>query len=213
MEKMFNFMVVKELIDKCSIDNVTKVIAKLAQVDEKDFPDLLERCTNLIQEIRDIEDYWICDDKEFCFVGYKSDKEEFPDIALIPLKNFNKINTNELIEFDWCGDSVLGLTVYEKSIEEFDTDELLGRILYHTTYFDLTEAEVAPMRNAIKNIEDVNKLSQMEFYVGVSSYLALSRLLDDDTFTKNTYDTLTGTETKVIKEYKKLLKESQNLRR
>lgn len=159
-------MIVKDLIDKCSIYNVAKTIAYWAKVDEKYFPDLLQRCTKLLDELKEIDDYWVCDDKNFCFIGYQVDNELMPQVILTVLDKLekNNFNVDAVTSFDWFWGNFLGLTVYSKSIEKHGIDSLVGSILYHVTYYDYIEMEIAPLRKNIEKTQTFPKMSQVEFY-------------------------------------------------
>ena len=63
-------MIVRELLDYCTIHGVAEVIAKLAKVPKEDIADLEKRCQLIIEELKDSDNYCILEDKNFCFVSY-----------------------------------------------------------------------------------------------------------------------------------------------
>lgn len=155
-------MIVKKLIDICSDFNVAKVIAYWAKVDEKDFSDLLQRCTKLLDELRKTDDYWVCDDENFCFVGYIDNDENIPEVILTSdaskLEDAGWKKTNDISSYDWSWNDFLGLTVYNRSIEKYGADALLGKILYRITYYDYLEDEVREIRITLENENNINQV-------------------------------------------------------
>ena len=169
-------MIIKDLIDKCSVDSVTRIIASLAKVDESGFQSLHERCTLLINELKNEKDYWVCDDENFCFVGFKNNIEEFPDVLLtdaVKLEDSN-FDIKNASNYDWDWNSFLGLSVYQKSFEEYGADVILGRTLYHLTYHDYLEADVASIRKSLElneNLKSVDLCKKLFKKIYVVKYI------------------------------------------
>lgn len=177
-------MIVKDLIKKCSVYNVTKTIAHWAKVNEKDFSDLLQRCTKLLDELGKIDDYWICDDKDFCFAGCISEREDIPDVILTSdaskLEDNGWEQTKDISSYDWSWGDFLGLTVYDKSIEKYGIDVLLGKVLYRLMYYDYSEDEVRKIRIPLevkKNIKQIDLYKNLMRQIYVINYKK-SKILD-----------------------------------
>ena len=72
---------------------------------------------------------------------------------------------NTVTPYGWYWDVIPGLTIHEKSVDEYGGDMLLGRILYSETYYGYTEAEIAPLRQWVEETYDLTDMSQAEFYI------------------------------------------------
>lgn len=168
-------MIVKNLIDICSDFNVAKTIAYWAKVNEKAFSDLLQRCTKLLDELRKIDDYWVCDDKNFCFAGYIDNDENIPEVILTSdaskLEDVDREKIRDISSYDWSWSVFLGLTVYNSSIEKYGADALLGKILYRIMYYDYVEDEVREIRKPLEN----NNINQVDLYKSLIGQIYINK--------------------------------------
>ena len=164
-------MIVRELLDHCTIHGVAEVIAELAEVPKENIADSEKRCQLIIKELKDSDNYCILEDKNFCFVAVETDKyQNVPYVTLTDLDTLsqNNYDITKVTEFSWSWDQTLGISVDENSFLKYGADALVGGILYHITYFDRTEEEIKPLREAVKKKVDLNKTPQVEFYDAVN---------------------------------------------
>ena len=164
-------MIVRELLDYCTIHSVAEVIAKLAKVPKEGIADLEKRCQLIIEELKDSDNYCILEDKNFCFVAVETNK--YPNVPYVTLTDLDKLSQNnfditKVTEFSWFWGQTLGISIDENSFLKYGADALVGGILYHITYFDRTEEEIKPLREAVEKEVGLNKTSQVDFYVAVN---------------------------------------------
>ncbi len=164
-------MIVRELLDYCTIHGVAEVIAELAEVPKEGIADLEKRCQLIIEELKDSDNYYILEDKNFCFVAVETDK--YQNVPYVTLTDLDKLSQNnyditKVSEFSWFWGQTLGLSIDENSFLKYGADALVGGILYPITYFDRTEEEIKPLREAVEKEVGLNKPSQVDFYVAVN---------------------------------------------
>lgn len=58
-------MIVRELLDHCTVRSVADVIAKMAQVPREELRDLENRCQLIIKELKGRDNSCVLDDKNF----------------------------------------------------------------------------------------------------------------------------------------------------
>ena len=167
-------MIVRELLDYCTIRGVAEVIAELAEVPKEGIADLEKRCQLIIEELKDSDNYCILEDKNFCFVAVETDK--YQNVPYVTLTDLDKLSQNnyditKVSEFSWFWNQTLGISVDENSFSKYGADVLIGGILYHITYFDRNEEEIKPLREMVEKEVGTNKTSQVEFYVAVNHQL------------------------------------------
>ena len=164
-------MIVRELLDCCTVRGVADVIAEMAKVKKEEFGDLENRCRLIIEELKDLDNYCVLEDKNFCFVAVETDK--YQTVPYVTLTDFDTLSQNnyditKVTEFSWFWDQTLGISIDENSFSKYGADTLLGGILYPITYFDRTEEEIKPLREIVEKEIGTNKISQDEFYVAVN---------------------------------------------
>lgn len=164
-------MIVRELLDYCTIHSVAEVIAKLAKVPKEGLANLEKRCQLIIEELKDSDNYCILEDKNFCFVAVETDK--YQNVPYVTLTDLDKLSQNnfditKVTEFSWFWGQTLGISIDENSFSKYGADALIGGILYHITYFDRTEEEIKPLREAVEKEIGLNKTSQVDFYAAVN---------------------------------------------
>lgn len=163
-------MTVRELLDCCTVRGVADVIAEMAEVPKENIADLEKRCQLIIEELKCIDDYCILEDKNFCFVAVETVKyQNVPYVTLTALDKLsqNNYDITRVTEFGWFWGQTLGISVDENSFSKYGADALVGGILYPITYFDRTEEEIKPLREAVEKELGLNKPSQVDFYVAV----------------------------------------------
>ena len=163
-------MIVRDLLDYCTISGVADVIAEMAKVPKEGFENLEKRCQLIIEELKATDSYCVFYDENFCFVAVETDKyQNVPYVALTDLDKLiqNNYDITKVTEFSWSWEQTLGISVDENSFSKYGTDALVGGILYHITYYDRTEEEIKPLREIIEKEIDVNRTSQVEYYAAV----------------------------------------------
>ena len=164
-------MIVRELLDYCTTRGVAGVIGEMAKVPEESLANLEKRCQLIIDELKTLENYCILNDKNFCFVAIKTDKyPSLPYVTLTDLKKLikNNYDVTKITEYSWLWEQIPGISVDENSFSKYGADAIVGGILYHITYFDRTEEEIEPIRKIVEKELELNKNSQLEFYVAVN---------------------------------------------
>ena len=164
-------MIVRELLDYCTIRGVAEVIAEMAEVPKEGIADLEKRCQLIIEELKDSDNYCILEDKNFCFVAVETDK--YQNVPYVTLTYLDKLSQNnyditKVTEFSWFWGQTLGVSVDEKSFLKYGADVLIGGVLYHITYFDRNEEEIKPLREIVEKEVGTNKTSQVDFYAAVN---------------------------------------------
>ena len=151
-------MIVRELLDCCTVRGVADVIAEMAKVPKENIAELEKRCQHIIDALKVTADYCILEDKNFCFVAVETDK--YQNVPYVTLTDLDKLSQNnyditKVTEFRWLWGQTLGVSVDEKSFLKYGADALLGGILYHITYFDRTEEEIKPLREIVEKEVDI----------------------------------------------------------
>lgn len=163
-------MIVKDLLNYCSVTGVARVIAEIAKCPQEDLGNLEKRCQLIIDELKASDEHWVLDNPDFCFVAVKTDETAVPYVtltSLYELKN-NNYDISCVTEFSWFWGQTLGVHVDEDSYSKYGADTLLGGIIYHITYYDRTEAEIRPARESIERVLNMSEVSQREFYIAIN---------------------------------------------
>ena len=165
-------MIVRDLLDRCTVNGVANVIAKMAKVPREELGHLENRCRLVIEELKATDNYIVLDDKNFCFVAVETDR--YPTVPYVTLTDLDQLSQNnydisKVTEFSWFWGQMLGISVDETSVSTYGADVLVGGILYHITCFDCTEAEIRPLREALKQELGNKAFSQQDFYVALNS--------------------------------------------
>ncbi len=166
-------MIVKDLLNRCTVSGVARVIAEMAKCPQEDSVDLEKRCQLIIDELKASNEDWVLDNPDFCFVAIETDETAIPYVTLTHLSELknNNYSISCVTEFSWFWGQMLGVYVDEESCKIYGADTMLGGILYHITYFDCAESEIRPIRESVEGILDMSKISQMEYYVAVNHQL------------------------------------------
>ena len=157
-----------ELLNKCTVEGVTKTIAILSKYPEQDIEKLIHRYKQLIA---DIKKYEPTDCRlvgvDFGFIAVSHN--EFPDVPHIVLTYMDQVEKNNydlngITDFSWYWGQTFDIPVHEKSIEKYGVDAVLGGILYHITYYDMLEEEIKPIREKLEKKTDFSETNQINFY-------------------------------------------------
>ena len=167
-------MIVRELLDRCTVNGVANVIAEMAKVPREELGNLENRCRLVIEELKATDSYIVLDDINFCFVAVETDR--YPTVPYVTLTDLDKLIQNDydlskVTEFSWFWGQLLGISVDETSVTKYGVDALVGGILYPITYFDRSEEEIKPLRDIVEKELGATKTSQADFYIAVNHKL------------------------------------------
>ena len=156
-------MTVKELLNECSVEAVSGYVASIAECENSDA--LRCRTESVIEELKSTCMYPSFRDGDFRFVAV-GDTEQKPRVALLRMRELkeNGYDFKRTTEYVWFWGQTLGLPVDEDSVAKHGADRILGGIVYRLTYFDLKEAEIAELRQALERKTAGEEMSRREFY-------------------------------------------------
>ncbi len=167
----------ENLIYECTIEGVSKTICKLAKYPEDDINTLTERYRLIIDDIKEhlpTECHLCSEDFGYIAVPHKEYKD-FPYVALADIDKViaNNYSLKGITEFSWFWGQALGIHVHGGSLERYGVDAILGGILYHMTYYDMTEEEIKPLRENLEKRTDFTKTSQIDFYINLNHEICI----------------------------------------
>lgn len=169
----------EELIQKCTAEGVARTIAFLSKYPDQEIEKLTSRYQQIIDDIKkyELNDCRLVGE-DFGFIAVPHN--EFPDIPNVVLTTINKVEENNysltgIAHFSWYWGQTFSIPVHEKSIEKYGVDAILGGILYHITYYDMSETEIRPIRDELEKKTDFSVTNQIDFYRNLNHEICIYR--------------------------------------
>lgn len=158
----------ENLIYECTIEGVANAICKLAKYPKDDINTLIERYRLIIDDIKVhcSTGCYLCDENFGYIAVPHEEHKDFPYVALADIDKVvaNNYSLKGISEFCWLWEQAFGINVHKGSIEKYGVDAILGGILYHITYYDMSEEEIKPIRENLEKKTNFSTTNQIDFY-------------------------------------------------
>lgn len=129
-------MIFKDLLDVCCSENIVSEIQKQFRKATDDEELLRIQVKQLIEKLQAQEDYFIFDDKLFCFMAVPKNKYNqsiFVGLYDIEEKDISsgweKYKINNVTDRGFMDYQVLGVTVFEPSLKKYGADCIAAGVL------------------------------------------------------------------------------------
>jgi hypothetical protein len=155
-------MIIKDLLMKCSLDDIVAGIMEIASVDEEKRADVYKTHKDFMEHLQSIEPI---DSGHIAFgILYRTEGKELPDLSLFSKKEIlEKFDLDskmkDISEIHMLSDDD---EVDESSVQEIGIARFLSSAIYNMTFFGFTENQLnherKKLKESIAELEEIEKL-------------------------------------------------------
>lgn len=129
-------MIFKDLLDVCCVENIVSEIQKQFRKATDDEELLRIQVKQLIEQLQAIKDFFIPDDKLFCFMAVPKNKyNQSIYVGLYDIEekdisgDWENYRINQVTDWGYIAYQALGITVFEPSLKKYGADCIAAGVL------------------------------------------------------------------------------------